>query len=77
MPAASLITARVTNREGWTATACSEADQVCLQSPEAHDLHMTGYYPFKLAWRGRSLLVSTVPRDVRLCEELHGQDALR
>ena len=68
-------TARVTSREGWTATAYPEADKVCLQSPDGHVLHMTCYYPFKLAWLGRSLLVSTMPRDLLLFEELHGQVA--
>ena len=68
-------TARVTSRDGWIATAYPEADLICLQSPDGHDLHMTCYYPFKLAWLGRSLLVSTVPRDLLLFEALHGQVA--
>ena len=68
-------TARVTSREGGPPLPTRKLIRSAVQSPDGHDLHMTCYYPFKLAWLGCSLLVSTVARDLLLFEALHGQVA--
>lgn len=49
---------------GWTATAYPEADLVTLCSAAGARLAMTVYYPFRVAWLGSSLLVSTVHHEL-------------
>jgi len=65
-------TSRSTGVDGWTATAYAEADIVQLESADGRVLSMTCYYPFKVAWLGRSLLISTLPEDLLLFEDLVG-----
>jgi 6-hydroxymethylpterin diphosphokinase MptE-like protein len=66
-------TSRSTGSDGWTATAYAEADIVQLESAGGRVLSMTCYYPFKVAWLGRSLLISTLPEDLLLFEDLIGR----
>jgi hypothetical protein len=51
---------------GWTATAYPETDIIRFQSADGRALAMTCYYAFRLAWAGRSLVVSTFEREVLL-----------
>jgi hypothetical protein len=55
---------------GWTATAYPEADLVQLDCLDGRSVRMHCYYPLRLAWTGRSLLVSTADREVLLFEDL-------
>jgi hypothetical protein len=57
-------------RDGWSATAHPEADAINLESDACGSLTMTCYYPFKLAWAGTSLVVSTLERELLLFENL-------
>jgi hypothetical protein len=50
--------------EGWTAVAHPDADLVRFESADGHRVSMTCYYPMRVAWTGRSLLVSTAERDL-------------
>ena len=55
---------------GWTATAYPESDLVRLESDNGRSLSMTVYYPYRLAWVGRSLLVSSIGCGLSLFEGL-------
>jgi len=55
---------------GWTATAYPESDLVQLKADDGPTLSMTVYYPFRLAWVGRSLLVSSIQCGLLLFEGL-------
>ena len=55
---------------GWTATAYPESDLVELKADDGPTLSMTVYYPFRLAWVGRSLLVSSIGCGLSLFENL-------
>jgi hypothetical protein len=57
---------------GWTATAYPESDLVQLKADDGHTVSMTVYYPFRLAWVGRSLLVSSIGCGLMLFEDLAG-----
>jgi hypothetical protein len=57
-------------RAGWTAIAHPEADFVSLESSEGLTLSMACYYPFSLAWAGRSLVVCTNDGEVLLFDRL-------
>jgi len=57
---------------GWTATAYPESDLVQLTADDGHTVSMTVYYPFRLAWVGRSLLVSSIGCGLMLFEDLAG-----
>ena len=58
---------------GWTATAYPESDLVQLKADDGVTLSMTVYYPFRLAWVGRSLLVSSIGCGLLLFEDLAGR----
>ena len=63
---------------GWMAVAYPEADVVKLTADDGFTTSMTVYYPFRLAWIGRSLLVSCVHAGLLLFENLaDGLDDLR
>jgi hypothetical protein len=55
---------------GWTATAYPESDLVRLESDNGQSLSMTVFYPYRLAWVGRSLLVSSIGCGLSLFEGL-------
>ena len=55
---------------GWTATAYPESDLVELKADDGDTVSMTVYYPFRLAWVGRSLLVSSIGCGLLLFEDL-------
>jgi hypothetical protein len=55
---------------GWTATAYPESDLVRLESETGQSLSMRVYYPYRLAWVGRSLLVSSIGCGLSLFENL-------
>jgi len=55
---------------GWTATAYPETDLVQLKADDGYTVSMTVYYPFRLAWVGRSLLVSSIGCGLLLFEGL-------
>ena len=54
----------------WTAVAHPEADVVQLERTDGVVVAMTCYYPFGVAWAGRSLLVSTADGELLLFEHL-------
>jgi hypothetical protein len=54
----------------WTATAYPQADMIRLASLDGSVFEMICHYPFRLAWAGASLVVSTGDRDVLLFENL-------
>ena len=56
--------------DGWTAVACPESDVVRLTSAGGRTLALTCYYPFAVAWAGRSLVVCTSEGDVLFFERL-------
>jgi hypothetical protein len=56
--------------EGWTAIAHPEADLVRFETVDGRAVSMTCFYPLRVAWTGRSLLVSTVQRDLLLFEDM-------
>jgi hypothetical protein len=56
--------------EGWTATAYPEADVIRLDSGSGRSLLLTCYYPFRLAWIGRSLLACTAHGELLLFERI-------
>ena len=60
---------------GWTATAYPETDLVQLKADDGYTVSMTVYYPFRLAWVGRSLLVSSIGCGLMLFEDF--ADAIR
>ena len=55
---------------GWTATAYPESDLVRLEADNGQSLSMTVFYPYRLAWVGRSLLVSSIGCGLSLFEGL-------
>jgi hypothetical protein len=67
-------TSRSVGRGGWTAIAYPEADVVQLESADGRVMSMTCYYPFKVAWLERSLLVSTIRGELLLFDDLMGHD---
>lgn len=60
---------------GWTATAYPESDLVQLKRDDGCTLSMTVHHPFRLAWVGGSLLVSSIGSGLLLFEDL--ADAIR
>jgi hypothetical protein len=54
----------------WTAVTHPEADLVRLESTAGPALSMICYYPFSVAWAGRSLLVCTNDGEVLLFDRL-------
>ena len=54
---------------GWSATSCPESDLVLVDGPRG-SIALTCYWPQRVAWIGRSLLVSTVDWDVLLFEDV-------
>ena len=54
---------------GWTASAHVEADTILLEGPNG-TLALTCYCPHRLAWVGRSLLVSTCEASLLLFPRL-------
>jgi hypothetical protein len=54
----------------WTAIAYPEADLVQLEHAGGVVVSMRCYYPFTVAWAGRSLLVSTADGELLLFEHL-------
>jgi len=57
-------------QDDWTAIAHPEADLVRLESGTGAAMSMTCYYPFMVAWAGRSLLVCTSDGEILLFERL-------
>jgi hypothetical protein len=57
-------------RGDWTAMAHPEADLVRIVSASGTSFSMTCYYPFMVAWAGRSLVVCTSEGDILLFERL-------
>jgi hypothetical protein len=55
---------------GWTAIARPEADAIDLVSASGAAISITCYFPFGIAWAGRSLLVSTADGELLLFERL-------
>jgi len=55
---------------GWSATAYPESDLVRLESYNGQSLSLTVFYPYRLAWVGRSLLVSSIGCGLSLFEGL-------
>jgi hypothetical protein len=53
---------------GWHATAHPEADAIEFRREDGVSVTMTCYYPFGVAWAGRSLLVSTVDGELLFFE---------
>jgi len=63
--------------EGWTARAYPEADLVTLTADAGITITLTVYYPFRLAWVGRSLFVSSAESGLLLFRDLADElDAL-
>lgn len=64
----------VASHRGWTATAYFAMDAIHLRSDAGREQWLTCYNPFRLAWFGQSLLVSTIERELcwfeNLCEVL-------
>jgi hypothetical protein len=58
------------SQDGWHATAHPEADLVSIEDPTAWALALRCYYPLRLAWVGRSLLVSTLKGDLLLFRDV-------
>jgi len=57
-------------RGDWTAIAHPEADLIRIASASGASFSMTCYYPFMVAWAGRSLVVCTSDGDILLFERL-------
>jgi hypothetical protein len=57
-------------RSDWTAIAYPEADLIRIDSASGQSFSMTCYYPFMVAWAGRSLVVCTTDGDILLFERL-------
>jgi hypothetical protein len=55
---------------GWDATAHPEADAIEFRREDGVSVTMTCYYPFGMAWAGRSLVVSTADGELLLFERL-------
>ncbi|MCC7416243.1 MAG: DUF115 domain-containing protein [Acidobacteria bacterium] len=55
---------------GWTATAYPDLDRIRLSRADGRVLALVCHRPFRLAWTGRSLVVTTADRDVLLFERL-------
>ncbi|MGC4086155.1 MAG: hypothetical protein QM736_29545 [Vicinamibacterales bacterium] len=56
--------------EGWTATAYPESDVVRLVRGDGKAVLLTVYYPFRVAWLGSSLLVSTTDHDLLVFDDI-------
>jgi hypothetical protein len=72
--------AKATSTHGWIATVHPDADAVDLTSADGRRVRILCYYPFRVAWLGPSLLVSTVGREILLFHdfsEVLGQLAWR
>ncbi len=67
---AGAASAHALGPDGWRATAYPEADMVRLVLADTHSYSMLVAYPFKLAWLGTSLLVTTLSGEVLLFEGL-------
>jgi hypothetical protein len=65
--------ARADGEQGWTAVAYPEADTIHLERKGRILARMTCYYPCRLAWLGRSLLVVTYDRELLLFTDLAGR----
>ncbi len=59
-------------RDGWTATAYPESDLVRLARDDGKAVLLTVYYPFRVAWLGSSLLVSTTEHEMLVFEDILG-----
>jgi hypothetical protein len=57
-------------RGDWTAIAHPEADLIRIVSASGASFSMTCYYPFMVAWAGRSLVVCTSDGEILLFERL-------
>jgi hypothetical protein len=62
---------------GWLATTYPEADLVTLEADDGATLFLTVYYPFRVAWAGRSLIVGTVDEQILIFERLADELARR
>jgi hypothetical protein len=51
---------RAAGEQGWSAIAYPDSHIVGLQSDDGRNARLTCYYPFRLAWSGPSLIVSTL-----------------
>ena len=60
---------RATGEHGWTAIAYPDSDTIRLER-DGRIVRLTCYYPFRLAWMGGSLMVSTFDGELLLFEDL-------
>jgi hypothetical protein len=58
------------SRADWTAAAHPEADRIQIVHRSGASFSMTCYYPFMVAWAGRSLVVSSSDGEILLFERL-------
>lgn len=67
---AGAATSCATGSHGWAAAAFAEADLVRLDAPDGEAFSMIVPYPFKLAWLGDALLVSTISAELLFFPDL-------